>query len=150
MVPCKRKTIFERLRERVAFVGGHRDEALANIAWRQNARLFAQNARRPAVISHSNNGRCVGFEGKQCANGHRRARAAADDHGLYRRCRVMKRLGAYILFELCESRRRRRVEKKRGAHYACTLVLPVSSFRTDSAKGKSRCVTLTRYPRVRR
>ena len=106
MVARKRKTVFERPRERIALVGGHCDETLTNITRRQNARLFAQNARRPAVISHSNNGRCVGFEGKQCANGHRRARAAADDHGLYRRCRVMKRLGAYILFELCESRRR--------------------------------------------
>ena len=150
MVARKRKTVFERPRERVALVGGHRDEALANIAGRQNARLLAQNARRPAVISHGNNGRRVGLEGKQCADGHRRARAATDDHGPYRRSRVMKRLGAYILFELCKRCRRRRVQRKRGGHYACTLVSPVSSFRTDSAKGKSRCVTLTRYPRVHR
>ena len=150
MIACKRKTVLERPGERVILVSGHRDETLANIAGRQYARLFAQNARRSAVVDHGNDSRCVSFKGEQRTNGHGRARAATDDHGLYRRCRIVKRLSTYVLFKFRKRRRRRGIERKRSAHYACTLASPVSSFCTDSAKGKSRCVTLTRYPRVRR
>ena len=150
MIARKRKTVFERPGERVTLVSGHRDKTLANIAGRQYARLFAQNARRTAVVGHGNDSGCVSFKGEQRTNRYGRARAATDDHGLYRRCRIVKRLSTYVLFKFRKRRRRRRIERKRSTHYACTLVSPASSFCTDSAKGKSRCVTLTRYPRVRR
>ena len=116
MVACKRKTILERLGERVALVGGHRDEALTNIAGRQYARLFTQNARRSTIVGHGNDSRCISFKGEQRTNGHGRARTATDDHGLYRRCRIVKRLSTYVLFKLRKRRRRRRIERKRSAH----------------------------------
>ena len=150
MIACKRKTVFERPGERVTLVSGHRDETLANIARRQYARLFTQNARRSTIVGHGNDSRCISFKGEQRTNRYGRARTATNDHGLYRRCRIVKCLRTYVLFKLRKRRRRRGIKRKRSSHYACTLASPVSSFCTDSAKGKSRCVTLTRYPRVRR
>ena len=76
MISRKRKTVFERPSERVILVSGHRDKALTNIAGRQYARLFTQNARRSTIVGHGNDSRCISFKGEQRTNGHGRARTA--------------------------------------------------------------------------
>ena len=81
MIIGKREPIFEGTGERIVGIGRHSADALADITWRSDARPFAQNARRPAVIGHSDHRRGFQAHGKQRADGHRRTRSAADDHG---------------------------------------------------------------------
>ena len=53
MVVGEREPVFECARKRILRVGRHSANALADIARRGDARPFAQDARRPAIIGHS-------------------------------------------------------------------------------------------------
>ena len=81
MVVGKREPVFECARERVLGIGRHSTNALADIARRSDARPFAQDARRSAIIGHSDHCRRFHTHGKQRADGNGRTRTAADDHG---------------------------------------------------------------------
>ena len=81
MIIGKREPIFEGTGERIVGIGRHSADALADITWRSDARPFAQNARRPAVIGHGDHRRGFQAHGKQRADGNGRTRSAADDHG---------------------------------------------------------------------
>ena len=98
MIVGKREPVFECARKRVLGVGRHSAYALADIARRSDACPFAQDARRPAIIGHSDHGGGFHAHGKERANGNGRTRPAADDHGFqaaglrhYGICRVQRR-----------------------------------------------------------
>ena len=106
MVAREREAVFERARQRVGGIGRHGREAFADVARRQDARLFAQDAGRAAVVGHGHHGRHVGLKRQKRPDRYGRARAAADDDGLHGRRRIVQRLVAHFAAKARERRRR--------------------------------------------
>ena len=78
MVAGEREPVFERARQRIVVVARHRDEALADVARRKRTRLFANDAGRAAVIGHRNDGRHLGIQAQERADGDGSAGASPD------------------------------------------------------------------------
>ena len=75
------EAVLQRPHQRIGRVLGEGHKALADVAGGRGVGLFPQHAGASAVIGHGHHRTRLHAQRQQGANGHRGARAAADDHG---------------------------------------------------------------------
>ena len=72
------ETVLDHAGGQPVLIGGHRHQAVPDVARRKDPELLAQLARRAAIVGHRDDGRGVEAEIEQAVDDGRQARAAAD------------------------------------------------------------------------